>query len=362
MNSYRLEDDQLSLGSIDTPVHSPGPKSFHSALSPEGGTATALLIAACAKADRLPVHAGSQGGQDTPVGSATETAAATGVQPGAHSSKIRTAVQQLEGFRNVSAPGGPAASALAGALPAGSLAPAVPGALPSTPAATTGGKQQVADSPSSSQRPAHSHDGGLAVGGISGDGRRAAGPGAAAAEPSAPRAAAAATSAGAPATSQQSVHLAVSATPPSTPTHGGAQAGAGRQAASGASAGAAGGQHSPFASSSSQLGAGRQPAAAAQATGTGGAAGQSVSSLAGSRQLGAAPDQVDRPTVVKMAAIRDPGVGPVATAVAAAAALQADKEQAHQKTATAEATTAPGAEWQDPSAGAPSGRPGCMPA
>ena len=87
-----------------------------------------------------------------------------------------------------------------------------------------------------------------------------------------------------------------------------------------------------------------------------------VSSLAGSRQLGAAPDQVDRPTVVKMAAIRDPGVGPVATAVAAAAALQADKEQAHQKTATAEATTAPGAEWQDPSAGAPSGRPGCMPA
>ena len=52
MNSYRLEDDQLSLGSIDTPAHSPGPRSFHSTLSPQGSNPTALLVAACARADR----------------------------------------------------------------------------------------------------------------------------------------------------------------------------------------------------------------------------------------------------------------------------------------------------------------------
>ena len=302
------------------------------------------------------------------MGSAADIAADTGVQPGAHSSKIRAAVQQLEGFRRGSAPGSPAASA----PPAGSLATAVPGTLPSTPAATAGSQQQAADFPSSAQRPADSHGGGLAAGGVSGDGRRAAGPGAAAAEPSAPGAAAAdcsvgapaADSAGAPATTLQPAQLAsdVSATPPSTAAHGGAQAGAGRQAASGAGAGAAGGQHNAAASASSQLGASRQPAAAAQAAGTGGAAGQCISSLADSRQLGPAQNQVDRPTGVKMAAITDPDVGPVETAVAAAAALQADKEQAHQQTAAAEAPTARGAERQAMSAGTPSGRPSCVPA
>ena len=152
MNSYRLEDDQLSLGSIDTPVHSPGPKSFHSALSPQGSIATALLVAACVGAVKVGlVRAGSQAGQDTPGGSAAEIVADTNVQPGAHSSKIRTAVQKLEGFRQGSAPGSPAASTSAEAPPAGSLATAVPGTLPSTPAATAGSKQQVADSPSSSQ-------------------------------------------------------------------------------------------------------------------------------------------------------------------------------------------------------------------
>ena len=85
-------------------------------------------------------------------------------------------------------------------------------------------------------------------------------------------------------------------------------------------------------------------------------------SLAGGRQLGAAPNEVDRPTAVKIAAITHPDVGPVETAVAAAAALQADKEQAHQQTAAAEAPTAAGAERQDPSAGTPSGRPSCKPA
>ena len=241
---------------------------------------------------------------------------------------------------------------------------AVPGTLPSTTAATAGSQHQLADSPCSSQRPADSLDGGLAAGGISGDGRRAAGPGAAAAEPPAPGAAAADSSVdapaadslvvGAPAATQQSVQLLpdVSATPPSTPTQGGAQAGAG----------AAGGQHSPAASPRSQLGAGRQPAAAAQAAGTGGAAGQRVSSLAGGRQLGAAQNEVDRPTAVKMAAITDPGVGPVETAVAAAAALQVDKEQARQQTAATEAPMAPGPETQELSAGTPSGAPSCVPA